>query len=633
MVILIFGISLLVQGQHEPSPKAVRLFDKSLLYFRAGELTECEEQLRKTIQADSTYADAWILWGDLKREQRDLEASITGYRKALLYHSSYPQVVMQLLANALYDAEKYGEAAAYYREILSASDLREELRRSLEEKNTIARFRQDLMDHPVPYQPINLGPGINTASEEYANVVGAESDQLIFTRRSPISDDPMQREFQEDFYRSLFRDGEWRDAEPFSFLPDSKGDAGGLCISADGRWLFFTACFRKDSQGSCDLYYSEKTGEGWSIPRNMGNLVNSDNWDAQPSISPDGQTLYFASNREGSIGSSDIWMTQKLPNGSWSDPVNLGVPVNSKGSEMAPFIHFDNRSLYFSSIGHPGMGGHDLFQSRRTNSGWSVPKNLGYPVNTRSDELVMVVAPDGSQAYISAELPQGHGGYDIYSFLLPQELQAVAVTYMKGRVFDLETLEPLRADFELIDLKADSMVTQSSSAADGSFLVCLPTGNSYALNVSSPGYLFYSDFIELAGISSQADPYLKDVPMEPVKVGKFVVLKNIFFETDQYRLEPVSFTELNKLAAFLEENPGISIEISGHTDNVGTEAYNQVLSENRSRSVMDYLVGKGVDPGRLHAAGYGFSRPLADNETEEGRAENRRTEIRVTGIR
>jgi outer membrane protein OmpA-like peptidoglycan-associated protein/tetratricopeptide (TPR) repeat protein len=616
--------------QESASKKAKKLFDKALNAYRMGDASSCEEHLSKAIKEDSTYSEAWILYGDVFYETGRLEQSINAYRNALEYNPLRPGVVRELLAEALFQGEYYGEALVEYELLLNSEGLRHDLRQALMDKIEIAGYRKSLMDNPFDYQLKNLGPSVNTTSDEYINLIGAESDQLTFTRKMAVkSDNPVEKDFKEDFYRSLLKDTGWSVAEKVSFT-SSSGDAGGLSISADGRLLFFTACFRPDSKGSCDLYYSEKLGDTWSLPKNMGDEINSDNWDAQPSISPDGNTLYFASNRRGSMGSSDIWKTQRLPGGAWTRPENLGAQINTSDAEMAPFIHYDNESLYFSSRGHMGMGGQDLFVSKREQPGWSEPKNLGYPLNSKADELVTVVSPDGKKAFISARLPGGLGGYDIYSYRMPEQLSPNPVTYMKGKVFDADTYQPLQAEFELIDLISDSLIMSSlSSGLDGTFLICVPLGKNYALNVSSPGYLFYSAHFKLDKNYSQADPYLRDVPLEPLDIGKTAVLNNIFFDTDQYSLKEESRTELKKLLDFLTVNPGLYVEISGHTDNVGSQEYNLTLSNKRATAVLNYLIDAGIEAGRLSSAGYGFSRPVAGNDTEEGRAENRRTEMKV----
>jgi outer membrane protein OmpA-like peptidoglycan-associated protein len=298
---------------------------------------------------------------------------------------------------------------------------------------------------------------------------------------------------------------------------------------------------------------------------------------------------------------------------------------------MAPFIHPDNRTLYFASRGHQGMGGFDLFVSRMdANGNWTSPVDLAYPINTYADEINLVVNAKGDVAYISSDKLGGKGGMDIYSFKLYKEAQPVMVTYFKGIVFDKETKHRLEAKFELIDLATGKVVSSSSSdPLTGEFLLALPTEKNYGLNVSKPGYLFYSDHFELKGESSKTKPFIYNVPLQPIRVGETVILKNIFFDTDKYDLKEESISELARLTQLLKSNPQIHIEISGHTDNHGSADHNLVLSRNRAKAVYNYLIMNGISKERLSYDGFGMTRPIDTNDTEQGRANNRRTEFSV----
>ncbi|MGE5425237.1 MAG: OmpA family protein, partial [Syntrophothermus sp.] len=442
-------------------------------------------------------------------------------------------------------------------------------------------------------------------------------------------DQPEPRE--EDFYLSLKCDTTWCKAKNLGGPINTSGNEGAIFISPDGTYLFFAACNREDGFGSCDIYGARKEGDHWSIPQNLGPVVNTPSWDSQPSFSSDGKTLYFASKRPGGKGSSDIWKTELQPDGSWTPPVNLGDSINTNLEEMAPFIHPDDQTLYFSSKGHQGLGGMDLFYSRKdVNGNWGKPKNLGYPINSYSDEITLVVKPSGDIAYISSDKLGGKGKQDIYSFPLYQEAQPHQATYFKGVVFDKKTKERLQAVFELIDIASGKTVTKSvSDPMTGEFLLSLPTGRDYALNVSKPDYLFYSDNFSLSGYNSQAKPYIRDIPLQRIQVGEKVVLRNIFFDTDKFTLKTESVIELDKLVTLLKANPALKIEISGHTDNQGGAGYNLTLSKNRAKAVYDYLISKGINTERLTYQGYGMTQPVDVNTTEEGRANNRRTEFKV----
>jgi outer membrane protein OmpA-like peptidoglycan-associated protein len=382
----------------------------------------------------------------------------------------------------------------------------------------------------------------------------------------------------------------------------------------------------------CDLYYSTREGDRWSSPKNAGSPINSRYSEKHPAISADGRILYFTSNRPGGLGSYDIWMSERSGE-NWSKPVNLGDSVNTSGLEQSPFIHPDQQSLYFSSTGWPGMGQGDLFLTRLKRKGeWTTAKNLGYPINTHDDDIGLSLNARGNRAYFASNRGEGMDT-DIYTFEMPEDIRPVPVSYMKGRVYDSRNMRGLKAVLQLIDLETEETVMElESHAGEGDYLISLPGERDYALNVSADGYLFYSEHFTFTGLHSKLEPLVRDVPLEPVRVGSVVVLHNIFFGTDSYELEPASRTELKRVYDFLLVNPAIGVEISGHTDNTGTPEHNQNLSEQRARSVVEYLVNRGIDTKRLKAAGYGELQPRADNELEEGRALNRRTELKILAI-
>ncbi|MBX7182583.1 MAG: OmpA family protein, partial [Bacteroidia bacterium] len=411
---------------------------------------------------------------------------------------------------------------------------------------------------------------------------------------------------------------------------NTDGNEGAQCISPDGQWIFMTACNRRDGEGSCDIYISHKTANGWSEPRNPKSPLNSAKWESQPGFSVDGKTLYFSSNRPGGKGGMDIWYSTFVTGKGWGEPKNL-VIVNTPGNEQSPFIHPDDQTLYFSSNGLPGMGEADLFYCRRQPDGyWGIPQNLGYPINTPGDEQSLIVSATGDTAFISTDKKGGFGNLDIYSFALYPEARPQTVTYFKGKITDKDNRQPLEANFELIDIATGEIKARSSSTpGTGEFLVSLPMNRNYALNVSKDNYLFFSESFELKGSNSASKPVFKNVELSPIKAGEKVVLKNIFFDSNKFDLKSESNAELDKLVELLKKNPSMKIEISGHTDNIGNKTANKTLSENRAKSVIDFLISKGIESGRLVPKGYGDEKPIDSNETETGRANNRRTEMTI----
>ncbi len=313
--------------------------------------------------------------------------------------------------------------------------------------------------------------------------------------------------------------------------------------------MFFTGCNREGGYGSCDIYFSYLDGDTWTQPRNIGAPINTNNWESQPSLSYDGKTLYFASNRPGGYGDMDLWMS-KLENGKWGTPVNLGDKINTAQSEQSPYIHKDDQTLYFSSNGHIGMGDLDLFMaSKQADGTWTYPKNLGYPINSNDDELALTLSGNGIDAYYASEMKGGKGGLDIYKFELPVSARPQGISYVKGNIYDAENKRKLRAKVELIDLATGKPLVETyANRKTGEFLVCLPANKKYALNVAHEGYLFHSENFSLIN-SPASQPFLLDVPLKPIKAGQTVVLKNVFFDTDKFDLREESRAELNKLVS------------------------------------------------------------------------------------
>ncbi|HMC98529.1 MAG TPA: OmpA family protein, partial [Ferruginibacter sp.] len=385
-----------------------------------------------------------------------------------------------------------------------------------------------------------------------------------------------------------------------------------------------------EGEGSCDLYYSARTNTGWSEPQNIGRVINTEFWESSPSLSPDKKDLYFSSNRPGGYGGKDIWVSHRQSNGRWGEPVNLGPTINTEGDEGCPFMHADNRTLYFNSNGHMGYGSTDLFLSRKINdTAWNEPENLGYPINTIDDEGSLIVAADGKTAYYASDQGKdSKGGLDIYTFQLREDIRPVKTLWVRGRVFNKKTGEGLPSGVELTDITNRQVLSRIQTDEDGNYLLTLPEGAVYAFNVNRKGFLFYSDNFSLTNVG-QDSSFTKDIPLQPIEIGAAIVLKNIFFDSKDFNLKPTSTSELDKVVALLNENKNLRIQISGHTDNVGQAKDNLLLSENRAKAVVNYLVSKGIDAKRLVGKGFGADKPVADNSTENGRALNRRTEMSV----
>lgn len=630
--IVAFALAALAQDKTTTSrsAKAERLYQRALDYYTQRNPDRALQFTKKANNADRNFIKAYLLSGDILLDINDKTSAIAQYEKALNLDPDFYPPANYILGNLYYESGNYAAALQRFEHYAKFS-LRDDERNLLMKRIEAAKTANDLKNNPVPFDPVNLCFNINSAADEYVNAIAADGKTLIFTVRSPLEKPERGRRFREEFLMSNLMDSSWNKAQPMHYLSENPLSEGALTLAYDNRHIFFTSCHSPDGFGSCDLYFSSRRGEGWTKPQNLGPVVNSSRWESQASLAPDGKTLYFASNRSGGIGGSDLWKTVLLENGEWQIPENLGDAINTTDDEMSPYIHADGKTIYLSSKGHPGMGGADLFVSRLQPDGqWSKPVNLGYPINTAADEINLIVHPNGTSAFISSDLPGGKGGYDIYSFELYDAIRPVPVSYLKGVVRDEKTNRPLAADIELIDLESGrTAVTSQSDALSGEFIAVLPVGSDYALHANRKDYLFYSHHFALQSVTGLFDPVVMDILLKPVEYGQVIILKNVFFAHNSYELENSSGVELARLVAFLRENPELKLEISGHTDNTGTTAYNLTLSTNRAKAVYDYLLEKGIRRERLIFTGYGDSNPVDTNETPEGRANNRRTEFMI----
>jgi outer membrane protein OmpA-like peptidoglycan-associated protein len=369
----------------------------------------------------------------------------------------------------------------------------------------------------------------------------------------------------------------------------------------------------------------------WTKPKNIGSPINSPNWEPQPSIAPNADAIYFVRGGPRGTGDKDLYITRLQDNGTWATPEKI-EELNTPYHESSPSIHPDGKTLYFSSKGHEGMGGYDLFISRLQENGkWGKPQNLGYPINTAAAEEALAVSWQGDVAYLASNRAGGFGSLDIYSFELPSNAKPAPITYIKGITKDAETNQPLSAYVEIIDLKTQKRFTKLTTKRDGEFTICLPTGE-YALNARRPQYAFFSANYDLNEAAALTEAYQLIAPLQPIKEkqdNQPIVLENVFFETASAVLRDNSKAELDKLKAFLEENATIKIQLNGHTDNVGEEEDNLLLSDQRANAVRNYLIKNGIDSSRMTAKGFGESKPIQSNETTTGRSKNRRTEFQI----
>jgi len=626
---LLISVSLNAQKFHTNSSRALNAYSTGEKQYDYLYFDSAEKYLKEAINIDKNFYEAYVLLGEMLFKLRRFSESASYYRGAVKIDSLYYKPLFFELATAELMSGQYDRALVHFRAYIELNQNNEKNRDAALKGIKDCEFAIKSIENPVPFNPFNIGDSVNSENDEYWPSITVDGQMLLFTRQERIGGKTNIRS-QEDFYISKMTDNGWGRSFNAGAPLNTPRNEGAQSVTSDGTGMYFTACDRPEGLGRCDIYFSSYDGQKWSQGINLGAPVNSRYWEAQPSISSNGRMLFFASNRPGGLGGMDLWYSVKDNDEKWSNPKNLGGAINTPGDEMSPFIHFDGRTLYFSSNGHQGMGGHDIFYSRMNDdTTWSEPVNLGYPINTYNDEMGLIIDASGSKAYFSSVRDEKYGK-DIFYFELYPEARPEPVSYFKGKVMDKETGRLLSAEYELVNLKTGTVVANGKSGFDGNFLICIPSGANYGLNVNKKGYLFYSDNFMLEGIHSITEPFIKNVLLTPIKTGETVILANVFYEFDSWELKPESVIELKKLYKLLADNPAVCIEIGGYTDSIGTAAYNQVLSERRAKSVVDFLLSMGITVDRLSFKGYGATSPVADNITAEGRRLNRRTEVRVT---
>jgi len=507
----------------------------------------------------------------------------------------------------------------------------------------------------------NLGVGINSEYDDFYPVLTAKEDVLFFTSRRPskynTKRNPLDQKFSEDIYVSKKTAHDWTPPQLVDKRLTSKRNEAAVAVSPSGDTLYI---YR--SKGNGNIYYSIKDGSRWSGTHAFRRINTRGSRETSLCFSPDGKMLFFVSDADykGAVGGKDIYYCQRDEDGDWSKPVNMGplinTPYNEEGVSMSP----DGKTLYFSSKGHPGMGGYDIFYTTRTESGWSKPVNMGYPINTPDDDLFYLPLSSGKLAYVSSNRENTVGGKDIYKIIflgaakefvslgeasplafelydrpsikqVPISVLAIdSSLVLMGKILDSETKKGLMAKIQIIDSEKSKVVATMISDSMGNYRTQLPERKAFGVEINTRGYLLYLGVVDLT--KEKGDIIQKDFLLQPLAVGAKVVLKNIFFETGKAVLKEESYQQLNNVLAFLKENPTLRLEISGHTDNVGGLAYNLRLSEARAKAVVTYLVENGIDKSRLTYKGYGPHQPVASNKTADGRALNRRVEFKITGM-
>lgn len=604
--------------------KCLKKYNQATQAQRLGKTDDAIKAYRKVLKKNPDLVAAEINLARIAYDQGHKAKAKVLFSNIIEDHPMYDPKVHLAYGSLLMEMEEYAEAAQSYQNYLNTDPDHQGAKTALQKATTLAKATA----HPITFTPTPLSPLVNTPDLEYEASFTADESTMIFTRLLNN---------QEDFYQATLVNGIITEVKPITELntPDNEG---AHCISADGKELIFTFCDNRRTIGGCDLYVSNLIEGKWSRPKNLGRQLNTEANDSQPTLSGDGQTLYFRSSREGGYGNFDIWYSTKTKDGSWSEATNLGEPINTAGNDETPFLHKDGLTLYFSSDGRQGLGNLDLYVARRDHwdSPWSIVEHMPYPINTPFEDSGLKVSLDGKTAYFATDRNEGNLR-DLYSFALPESLQPHESSYIKIVVVDAETQAPLPAILELTALDDPTNQLSGQANQSGELLIAFPTDQAMAIHISHPNYIFYSGHIEPIKGTSKAEPLAYKISLTPtekhsaIEENKPIVLQNIFFETGSAVLDPRSNTEIDYLHSLLTEYPAMTISIIGHTDNIGNDQDNLLLSRERALSVGKALLNQGIAENRLMYEGKGESEPIADNDTEEGRRENRRTEFVVLG--
>lgn len=609
------------------NPKAITFYEEAIRQLEDERYQLGIQLLKKSVQLDSNFADALLSLAGVYGQLKKYDSSILWYERVRLIDSNYFAPYGLPYSINLAGKGDFASALQAVNRFLTTPRLNDKSKRSGLYRKSCYEFALNYAkEHPDStyiFSPENLGDSVNTNSSEYYPTVTINDSLLVFTRREGG---------RENFIETAFRGNGFARWRTIPGTLNEEPKKGAISVSQDGDWLLFAAIFPDQGYRSFDIYISYATPVGWSEPENLGPAVNSEFWDTAPSLSPDKKTLYFTSSRPGGFGGLDLYFSNRLANGKWSEAENMGPMINTPGDEMAPFIHADNQTLYFTSTGWPGYGGSDLFVARKNSEGkWEKPQNLGYPINTIENEGMLAVAANGITAYYSSDRADSRGGLDLYRFTLRKDLQPFKTFYLKGKIKDQLTGKALPSVVELTVNNSRKTWMRVQTDEQANYFITLPAGNDYTLTVNRKGYLFYSELFQL---STQIPDsiYQKDISLQPIRLNASLTFSNIQFASNTFTLPEAAKIELDKLIALLNDNPPLRIEIGGHTDNTGLAENNRILSENRAKSIAQYLIDNKITANRITWKGYGSSRPIAENTSEKGKAQNRRTSFTIIGM-
>lgn len=624
---LFFGVCIAQTPTYSiKNKKAIEQYELGKKFILMRKYNDAALSFDRAIEKEKEFVEAYLALASCYKVLRDEQKVKFNLLSAFSVKPDMPEASYEYfnLASILIREGDYKNASFYVEKFFSFQPKDKRVIPFAEKLRRNCAFAEEAMKKPLEFSPIILPSPLNRFRNQYFPSLTADGQYMLYTVRNATGMDN-----EENLYYSEKSGQNWLEPQQVSTRINTKENEGASSISGDGKTLVYTYC---TPTNGCDFYITKKVGKEWSQPNSLGGNVNSKGWESHPSLSADGRTLYFASERAGGFGREDIWVTTLDSTGNWTHPVNLGPTINSEDSEFTPFIHPNGTTLYFASRGLPGMGGSDLYLAEKMNeTEWSKPKNLGYPLNTYSDELGITVSSDFKWGYFSKDVKNNQGTYisTLYSFQIPESIKSEnKCVYLKGKVLNASTSEPIKAKIELINLHTGKTEQEIvSDGQTGAYLLVVPSKKNYGLFVSSIGFLYQS-----LNFNTEEESFASmesfDVRLKPIQKNSEEALRNLFFESNRYELDTISETELAKLANLIRDN-NIKVEISGHTDNVGSPQDNLVLSQKRAQSVCNYLISRGIKKDLVVSVGYGEKKPIGDNATEEGRKINRRIEIKI----
>ena len=619
-----FYNQLCAQDNSKNKIAAQKIYDKAIIELDNKSFSRGIGLLENAIQKDSSLTDAYLSLFQTYLDIKQYQKAILVFEKVQSFHPNDALPFVLKYATAFVSLGNYTKPFFLINQLLKNNQLPDYLKTKASDLLKVCAFA---MANPIQKEIsiTNLGDSINSDAAEYFPSITVQDSLFLFMRRNNIT--------REDFYASTITKNGFSKAKLLTGNLNDADKKGSMSLTQDLNTLYFAADYGPKGYGRYDIYKVSKTAKGWSEPKNLGHNINSDYWDSAPSIAPDGQALYFCSNRPGGYGGIDIYVAYRNEKGYWNEAVNMGPTINTAADEQTPFIHADNRSLYFSSNGWPGFGGADLFVSRKKLDGtWSTPMNLGYPINTYENEGSIAVASNGMDAYIASDRADSKGGLDIYKVVLAPATRANKTFYLKGFIADVVSKKPLAGDVVLVNPMDDSSTMQIKVDSNGYFVLGLPYFDSLGIRVNSPNHIFASTFISadslqyISGTTFQF--YLAPIPIYAKSYSQN--FKNVFFDLNSAKLKKKSRVELDALVTYLETAPSTFVLIEGHTDSKGDSIQNKNMSEKRAESIANYLITKKIAPNRVSHIGLGAKFPIADNATEEGRAKNRRSSFVIT---